>query len=107
MKLNIANAIRARYITAIMQYLADNGEDVALTTSNTCNLPVVENGEEGVLEVTVKVVKKPYDECMQEREDYVHKIQEQAEKRAEREKAAAERKAKADAKKAAKEKSGV
>ena len=98
MKSTIANAIRARYINAIMQYLANEGEDVGLVTSGSCNLPVVEDGEEGVIEVVVKVVKKDYDECMQEREDYAHKVAEKAEAKAEREKAAAEKKAKAEAK---------
>lgn len=101
MKLAIANSIRAAYIKEIMAYLESLGEDVALVASNTCNLPCVDaaSGEEGVLEITVKVVKKPYDECMQEREDYIHKCVERAEKQAEREKAAAEKKAKAAAKK--------
>jgi len=101
MKLALANSVRTRYISAIMAYLAEQGEDVALVTSNTCNLPIVEDGEEGVLEVVVKVVKKDYDECMQERADYVAKVAENAEKKAERERIAAEKKAKADAKKKA------
>ena len=104
MKLSIANVARERYINTIMQFLVNEGEDVALVASNTCNLPIVENGEEGVLEVVVKVVKKEYDECMQEREDYVAKCAEKAEAKAEREKAAAEKKAKAAAKAAAKSK---
>lgn len=81
MKLALANSVRTRYISAIMAYLAEQGEDVALVTSNTCNLPIVEDGEEGVLEVVVKVVKKDYDECMQERADYVAKVAENAERR--------------------------
>ncbi len=108
MKLAIANAARARYIALVMDFLASLGEDVALISSNTCNLPFVQDGEEGVLEVTVKVTKKVYDESMQEREDYTHKCAEQAEKQAERERSAAEKKAKAEAKaaeKAAKAKS--
>lgn len=104
MKIAIANAVRARYINLLMEFLASQGEDVALVTSNTCNLPFVEDGEEGVLEVTAKVVKKPYDECMQEREDYVAKLAEQAARKAEREREAAAKKAKAEAK--AKEKAG-
>ena len=102
MKLAIANVVRARYINEIMEYLAAKGEDVALTASNTCNMPFVEDGEEGVLEVVVKVVKKEYDECMQEREDYIFKCAEAEEKKAERAKAAAEKKAKAEAKAAEK-----
>ena len=104
MKLAIANAVRARYINQIMDFLAAQDEDVALVTSNSCNLPIVEDGEEGVLEVVVKVVKKEYDECMQERKDYKMKLQEQAEKKAEREREAAAKKAKAEAKAAAKAK---
>ena len=103
MKLTIANAIRSRYINDIMSHLAANGEDVALVSSNTCNLPVVEDGEEGVIEVVVKVVKKDYDECMQERADYIAKCAEAEEKKAERAKVAAEKKAKAEAKKKEKE----
>lgn len=104
MKLAIANAVRARYINLLMDFLTTQGEDVALVTSNSCNLPIVEDGEEGVLEVVVKVVKKDYDECMQERTDYQMKLQEQAEKKAEREREAAAKKAKAEAKAAAKAK---
>lgn len=104
MKLALANTVRSRYINSIMAYLAEQGEDVALVTSNTCNLPFVEDGEEGVLEVVVKVVKKDYDECMQERVDYVAKVAETEAKKAERAKAAAEKKAKAEAKAAEKAK---
>lgn len=107
MKLTLANTVRSNYINDIMSYLTEKGEDVALVTSNTCNLPFVIDGEEGVLEVVVKVVKKDYDECMQEREDYVAHLAEQAEKKALAEKAKAEKiakaKAKADAKAKAKE----
>ena len=102
MKLTLANAVRTRYINEVMEYLAEKGEDVALVTSNTCNLPIVEDGEEGVLEIVVKVVKKEYDECMQEREDYKAKCAEAEVKKAERAKAAAEKKAKAEAKAAEK-----
>lgn len=104
MKLALANSVRSRYINSIIEFLANKGEDVALVTSNTCNLPIVEDGEEGVLEVVVKVVKKDYDECMQEREDYKAKCAEAEEKKAERAKAAAEKKAKAEAKAAEKAK---
>lgn len=98
MKLSIANAVRARYITGIMDYLTAQGEDVALVTSNSCNLPIVEDGEEGVLEVVVKVVKKDYDECMQERVDYVNHVAEVAERKAKKEAEAKAKKAKAKAK---------
>lgn len=98
MKLATANIARARFTNLILEFLAGQGEDVGQVTSNTLNLPFVEDGEEGVLEIVCKVVKKPYDECMQERADYVQHLQEQAEKKAERERIAAEKKAKAEAK---------
>ena len=97
MKLALANAIRAEYIGKIMQYLTEQGEDVALINSNTCNLPSVWEGEECVLEICVKVTKKPYDESMQEREDYIAKLQEQAEKKAEKERKAADKAKKEEA----------
>ena len=97
MKLALANTIRAEYIGKIMDYLAENGEDVALINSNTCNMPAVCEGEECVLEICVKVTKKPYDESMQEREDYVAKLREKAAKEAEKERKAAEKKAEKEA----------
>lgn len=102
MKLANANVARMFYIKDIMEYLAGKGEDVALIASNACNLPIVQDGEEGVLEVVVKVVKKDYDECMQERDDYKMKCIEAEAKKAERAKAAAEKKAKAESKAAEK-----
>lgn len=104
MKLALANIVRSNYINDIMVYLAEKGEDVALVASNTCNLPIVQDGEEGVLEITVKVVKKEYDECMQERDDYKVHVAEQAQKKADAEKAKAEKIAKAKAKAEAKAK---
>lgn len=98
MKLALANTIRAEYIGKIMNFLAGEGEDVALINSNTCNMPSVCEGEECVLEICVKVTKKPYDESMQEREDYIAKLQEQAAKKAEKKREAAAEKAKAEAK---------
>ena len=59
-----------------------------MITSNTFNFPFELDGEE----------------CYQEREDYVARLADKAEKKAERERAAAEKKAKAEAKKKAKEK---
>lgn len=104
MKTTLANVVRADYISKIMGFLAEQGEDVALTASNTCNLPFVIDGEEGVLEVVVKVVKKDYDECMQEREDYIMHIEEKNEKKAKAEAEKAKKIAKDKAKREAKKK---
>ena len=107
MKLALANAVRSAVIGKLFDYLLSEGEDVGMITSNSFNFPAVYDGEECFVEVVAKVVKKDSDECYQERTDYQMKLQEQAEKKAERERAAAEKKAKAEAKaaeKAAKEK---
>ena len=98
MKSANANSVRARYISEVMAHLASLGEDVALIASNACNLPVVEDGEEGVLEVVVKVTKKEYEESMQERVDYVNHCAEVAEKQAKRKADAEAKRAKAEAK---------
>ena len=104
MKLSLANTVRATIIDRLFKYLEADGEDVGMVTSNTFNFPFELDGEECFVEVTAKVVKKDSEECYQEREDYVARLADKAEKKAERERAAAEKKAKAEVKKKAKEK---
>jgi hypothetical protein len=104
MKLALANAVRTEIINRLFAFLAENGEDVGMITSNSFNFPAVYEGEECFVEVVAKVVKKDSDECYQERADYQAKLAEKAEKAAEREKAAAEKKAKAEARAAEKAK---
>lgn len=99
MTLKNANVIRTHIISSLFVFLQKEGEDVGMINSNTFNFPVVFDGEEGFVEITAKVVKKDSDECYQEREDYVRKCEEKAQKAIEREKNAAEKKAKAEAKK--------
>ena len=103
MTIKNANVVRAQVISSLFKFMNEQGEDVGMITSNSFNFPVVFDGEEGFIEVTAKVVKKDSDECYQERQDYVAKLQEKAEKAQEREKTAAEKKAKAEAKKKEKE----
>lgn len=103
MKLALANAVRAEIVENLFDFMTERGEDCGMVTSNSFNFPVVREGEEGFVEVVVKVVKKDSDECFQERTDYVMKQEEKAAKAAEREKASAEKRAKAEAKKAKKE----
>jgi hypothetical protein len=94
MKIIPANKVRSRYMTLLMNYLASQEEDIALISSNVANMPFVEDGEEGILEISVKVSKKDYDYAMQERTDYQAHLVEKAEK----EKVKAEEKAKKIAK---------
>jgi hypothetical protein len=92
MKLSLANKCRARYLEAIYNLLEEHGEDVGYIESNKLNLPVVEDGEEGIMVVTVSILKSGEDDYVAAREQYSDKLRERA-----------ERKAKADAKKKEKE----
>lgn len=107
MKLANANVIRARAIEAIMAYFLEADEDVGMTASNTINFPVVaDDGEEGWVEVTVKIPKGTKDEEYDgygRREDYRISQEEKAEKTAKREADKAAKLAKAEARKKAKE----
>ena len=90
MKLANANAIRARIIRALDDYFDKCGEDVGMIASNSFNFPIVaEDGEEGWVEVVVKVPKGTKDEEYDgygRREQYELDLKEKAEKKAEAEK---------------------
>ena len=92
MKIAIANAIREHYIKVISSLFDE--EDCGMTTSNSFNFPIVWEGEEGWVEVVVKVPKYDGDEGYALREEYEMKCK----KRAEKAKAQAETKAKKIAK---------
>lgn len=92
MKTTTANIIRERYLSAIMSYFTD--EDIGRIASNSFNFPIVEDGEEGWVEIVVKVPKETGDEGYDKREEYALKIKEKEEKA----KASAEAKAKKIAK---------
>ena len=88
MKLATANKCRAYYLEAIYDLLQEHGEDVGYIESNKLNLPVVQDGEEGIMVVTVSILKTGEDDYISAREQYADKVRERA-----------ERKAKAEAKK--------
>ena len=89
MKTANANKLRAKAIEAIMAYFVEANEDCGMIASNSFNFPVVaDDGEEGWIEVVVKIPKE--DEGYEKREEYEMKIKERAEKA----KAQAEAKAK-------------
>lgn len=91
MKLSNANAIRAKFISELIGLY--EGEDVGMIASNSFNLPVVaEDGEEGWVEIVVKVTKDLGDDGYMKREQYSDKV------------ALAEERAKAKVEKAKKEK---
>lgn len=82
MKVAIANAIREHYIKAVRSLFEE--EDCGMTTSNSFNFPIVWEGEEGWVEVVVKVPKYDGDEGYALREEYEMKVRERAEKDAKR-----------------------
>ena len=108
MKLANANLIRGTMVDALMSFMGSvRGEDVCMIASNTFNFPVVApDGEEGWVEVTVKIPKGTKDEEYDgygRREDYRISLEEKAEKTAKREAEKAVKLAKAEARKKAKE----
>lgn len=82
MKTINANTIRKQVIDAITAYFLEAGEDVGTIASNSINFPVVVDGEEGWVEVVVKVPKE--DEGYEKREEYELKQKEKAQKELER-----------------------
>lgn len=102
MKLANANALRARIVHALETYFYQRDEDVGLIASNTLNFPVVtEDGEEGWVEIVVKVPKGTKDEEYDgygRRQSYALDLQEKAEKKAKADEAKAKKIAKDKAK---------
>ena len=89
MKLTNANSIRTKYLEALM--IALGNEDVGQIASNSFNFPVVaEDGDEGWVEIVIKIPKENGDEGFDKREEYRLKCEAKAEKA----KAKAEAKAK-------------
>ena len=89
MKVKNANVVREKFTEMFMAYMMEKGEDVGQVASNTFNFPVVQDGEEGWVEVVVKVPKS--DDGYEKRVEYKMKEKEKAE---EREKKAKEKKKK-------------
>ena len=96
MKLNTANKVRAKVIEAIMAYFVEAEEDCGMIASNSFNFPICEDGEEGWVEVVVKIPKDTGDDDdgYSKREDYQMKCEAKVAKQAEKERKAKERKAK-------------
>lgn len=111
MKTATANKIRAKAIEAIMAYFIEASEDCGMIASNSFNFPIVsEDGEEGWVEVVVKIPKECGDEGYDKREEYRLKCAEKKARDKERAEAKARKieqdKANREAKKKAKEEKG-
>lgn len=94
-----ANIFRVRLTELVKNFLEESGEDVGFSASNILNFPVVApDGEEGWVEISVKVPKGTKDE---EYDGYARRIQYAlaCQQAADRKKSAEEAKAKKLAKK--------
>jgi len=91
--MKFADKVRAQYVEKIFQFMESLGEDVGMIESNSFNFPVVLDGEEGFVEVVVKVPKDRGDDNYMKRETYADKVRERKERA---EKAAAKKKAVAE-----------
>lgn len=96
MKTATANKVRAKVIEAIMAYFVEAEEDCGMIASNSFNFPICEDGEEGWVEVVVKIPKDTGDDDdgYSKREDYAMKCEAKVAKQAEKERKAKERKSK-------------
>ena len=79
MTLANANKIRAKVLEAIMAYFVEADEDCGQIASNSFNFPIVEDGEEGWVEIVVKIPKE--DEGYEKREEFQMKMKEKEEKK--------------------------
>ena len=95
--MKFADKVRAQYVEKIFQFLESLGEDVGMIESNSFNFPVVLDGEEGFVEVVVKVPKDRGDDNYLKRDTYADKVRDRKERA---EKAAAKKKAVAEKEKA-------
>lgn len=91
MKTAMKNEVRAQYVQKLFEFLSQD-EECGMITSGSFNFPIVaSNGEEGWVEIVVKVPNDEGDEGYGKQEEYQIKL-----------KAAAERKEKAAREKALK-----
>lgn len=89
MAMKFADKARAEYVQKIFQFMESLGEDVGMIESNSFNFPIVIDGEEGFVEIVVKVPKDRGDDNYMKRETYADKVKIRAERVA---KAAAKKK---------------
>ena len=95
MAIKFADKARAEYVKKIFDFVESLGEDVGMIESNSFNFPIVIDGEEGFVEVVVKVPKDRGDDNYMKRDVYADKVRDRAERAA---KAAAKKKSAAEEK---------
>ena len=80
MAVKFADKARAEYVKKIFDFVESLGEDVGMIESNSFNFPIVIDGEEGFVEVVVKVPKDRGDDNYMKRETYADKVRERKER---------------------------
>lgn len=91
MKLSLANQVRAHYTEVLLNQFVQADEDCGMIASNSFNFPIVVEGEEGWVEITVKVTKDGGDDGYGKREEYRMKCEERETKAKERAEAKAKK----------------
>lgn len=85
MKLANSNKIRTALISELFEYFSNKSEDCGYIASNSFNFPIVaEDGEEGMVEIVVKIPKDMGDDGYAKRDEYSMKCEERAQKTKER-----------------------
>ena len=95
MAVKFADKARTEYVKKIFDFVESLGEDVGMIESNSFNFPIVIDGEEGFVEVVVKVPKDRGDDNYLKRDTYADKVRDRKERAA---KAAAKKKPAAEEK---------
>lgn len=107
MKLANANVVRADLLAKLMAFLGECGEDVGQISSHELNFPIVAaDGEEGWVEISIKVPKDEADDGYLKRESYQVTVAEKAQKE-EAKRLAKEKKVAADAKRRAEKRAAL
>ena len=106
-KLSNTKLIHAELVAKFMDFLAAQGEDVGQISSHELNFPIVAaDGEEGWVEIVIKVPKDESDEGYLKRESYQVALAEKAAKD-EAKRLAKEKKVAADAKRRAEKRAAL
>ena len=70
MKVDVAKKVREQFTQALMQHFEAAGEDVGQITSGSFNFPVVFDGQEGWVEIVVKIPKDDGDDGFLKRDEF-------------------------------------
>ena len=77
MKIKNANAVREIWTAKLLEFLQSEGEDVGQIATNSINFPVVQDDEEGWVEI--KIIVPKVDEGYEKREEFTYKLEEKVE----------------------------